>query len=206
MRKLTLVIAIGLAITLVLAGCRGESTGRQGRKATENDCDLLEAGADGNLARVNKALEAGAYVDARNWEGRTTLYLVTVEAFHNVRTGGALQNYTKTAELLINNGATVDAKDNDGGTPLFSAVLFGETEIVALLLKAGADANERDNDGSTPLHCASQCGSTGGAELLLNAGAEINARTDDGDTPLKRAVFFHNSAMEEFLRQHGAVE
>ena len=43
------------------------------------------------------------------------------------------------AKLLIENGADVNAKDNDGVTALMQASENGHTEIVSLLKSAGAE-------------------------------------------------------------------
>ena len=45
----------------------------------------------------------------------------------------------------------VNAKDDRGGTPLFSAALEGHKEIAELLIDKGADVNARDNQGETTL-------------------------------------------------------
>ena len=56
--------------------------------------------------------------------------------------------------VLIENGALVDAKKNDGSTPLYIASQNGHLEIVKLLIKSKAQINENCVDGSTLIHIA----------------------------------------------------
>ena len=44
-------------------------------------------------------------------------------------------------EILVNAGANVNAKGDQGATPLFNSVIGGSPEVVAFLLKSGADVN-----------------------------------------------------------------
>ncbi|HEY0072885.1 MAG TPA: ankyrin repeat domain-containing protein, partial [Abditibacteriaceae bacterium] len=56
--------------------------------------------------------------------------------------------------LLLDNGFSVAARDNQGKTPLHLAALSGSEELVSFLLERGADINARDNSGLTPLNDA----------------------------------------------------
>ncbi|MCG8617486.1 MAG: ankyrin repeat domain-containing protein [Desulfobacterales bacterium] len=53
----------------------------------------------------------------------------------------------KIVDLLIKNGARLDAKGEEGNTPLHEAVSQGHHEIVQFLLKAGCSTTIK-NDGN----------------------------------------------------------
>ena len=59
------------------------------------------------------------------------------------------------AAHLLKAGAEVDARDNEGYTPLHWAAAENSNELVlSLLIEAGADPAAMDGDGLTPLHFA----------------------------------------------------
>lgn len=94
----------------------------------------------------------------------------------------------KSRELLAA-GADPDARDDEGRTPLFSAVLGGSLGLVGLLLESGADINARDHQGFSALHFAAQEDLPEMARLLIAKGADVNAVDEDGSSVLWRAVF-----------------
>jgi ankyrin repeat protein len=57
-------------------------------------------------------------------------------------------------ELLLNNKADINAKNNQGETPLHFAVKSGFRNLAKLLLVHNADVNAKNNQGETPLHFA----------------------------------------------------
>ena len=63
----------------------------------------------------------------------------------------------------------INAKDNNGATPLHWASMNGRTEVVNLLIEKGADIHVKDNDGDTPLHWASDKGHTEVVNLVREA-------------------------------------
>lgn len=78
-------------------------------------------------------------------------------------------------ELLIAEGAEIDAKDDWHRTPLLLAADSLEGGGVAELLVAkGADVNAMNNNGFTPLLCALQRRNENLAELLITRGADVN--------------------------------
>ena len=84
------------------------------------------------------------------------------------------------AELLIRNGADVNAKSDDGYTPLHMAAGSGFVDVVHVLLAKGATVDAADNAGSTPLKDAAFMGRADVVKALLAAKADPNAKTAKG--------------------------
>ena len=55
-------------------------------------------------------------------------------------------------------GEDVDAKGQDGATPLRCAVQEGHARVVEILLGRGASFLDKDEDGLSMLHCAASEG------------------------------------------------
>ncbi|WP_330359017.1 ankyrin repeat domain-containing protein [Mycobacteroides abscessus] len=55
---------------------------------------------------------------------------------------------------LIDSGADVNAKDDEGNTPLHFAATHDSAEVVRMLLDAGAEVDAANGKGETPLKCA----------------------------------------------------
>lgn len=81
-------------------------------------------------------------------------------------------------EETISRGASVNAKDRTGQTPLHIACASHEcgAEVVGVLLASGADVNPLDAQQQTPLDVAAHNGSTDKAAILENNGALRSAR------------------------------
>ena len=119
--------------------------------------------------------------------------------------GLAGQDEPELAELLIDRGADVSAKNDMGMTPLHCAS-YGN--IVEVLVRRGADVNARARNGWTPLHVQSQEGEDTGAlevmEALLEAGANPNLTDEKGNTPMAFAQQREEPEKVKLLRAHGA--
>ena len=77
---------------------------------------------------------------------------------------------TKTVAMLLENGADVNAKDEDGCTALFYASHFGHKDLVKMLLAAGAKVDDSGSKfGRTALDWASEYGRTEIAKMLKAA-------------------------------------
>ena len=74
--------------------------------------------------------------------------------------------------FLIQKGARVDLKDNQGNTPLINAARVGFLDGARLLIAKGAQVNVSNSLGETPLIVAVQKRDVAMTRLLLTEGAD----------------------------------
>ncbi|MDR2806825.1 MAG: ankyrin repeat domain-containing protein [Puniceicoccales bacterium] len=98
----------------------------------------------------------------------------------------------KIVRVLLESGANINTKTEEGYTPLHYAAMTRDEALVQEFIKAKADVNVATEDGYTPLHYAAVTKSFEIVCLLIEAGANVNAKAIDGHTPL------HYAASEEF--------
>ena len=85
----------------------------------------------------------------------------------------ARKGHVDILQLLLNHGASVNAVDSFGYTPLHAAARQGHVDILQLLLNHGASVNAVDNFGGTPLHYAAREGHVDILQLLLSHGVSV---------------------------------
>ncbi|PIA65011.1 hypothetical protein AQUCO_00100465v1 [Aquilegia coerulea] len=99
-------------------------------------------------------------MEARNMYGETPLHMA------------AKNGCTGAARVLLEHGALVEAKANNGMTPLHLAVWHSlraeDCLTVQTLLEYNADCSVKDNDGSTPMNLLSQGPNSGKLRELLH--------------------------------------
>lgn len=89
--------------------------------------------------------------------------------------------------MLLNEGASPNARDYWQDSPLLVAVRLDDPELVQILLDAGALIDVKGR-GYTPLGLAARNNNLAILRLLLRAGADLDRKSDDGDFPLHGAV------------------
>ena len=91
-------------------------------------------------------------------------------------------------------GANVNARDNDGNTPLHETFL---TDVEEELLKLGADVNARNNNGETPIFTTVD---DHAIPLFIEHGADLSMRNNKGEDVVEAAKE-RGPARQEALRQ-----
>ncbi len=105
------------------------------------------------------------------------------------------------ASILLNEGANVFIREDQGASALFFAVQQGHLEVTKLLVKAGADLEVRNYVSQTPLYKAAAKGYTEVARVLIEAGAGLHNRGPYGTTPLwAAAISGHRDTVTMLLR------
>jgi hypothetical protein len=102
---------------------------------------IHEAVVRGDLKAIQDHIAAGSDLNGLDNISQSTP-LMTAATFGHV----------DIAKALIDAGANLNIKNNDGSTALISAAFFCRSEIVQALLDKGADTNIRNNMGSTALN------------------------------------------------------
>jgi hypothetical protein len=95
----------------------------------------------------------------------------------------------KSVRALVEKGANLNARDNDGRTALLWAVWHWNcnADVARFLIEKGADVNAYDKNGKTPLMTAANLGFTEAVRLLVEKGADLNVQDEMGETALMQA-------------------
>ena len=107
-------------------------------------------------------------------------------------------------QVLLDEGADVNAKDEYGGTALYRAAWNGHEAVVRRLLEHKADVDAKDNNGETALSRAALYGHEAVVRLLLEHKADVDAKDNDGETALSRAALYGHEAVVRLLLEHKA--
>ena len=208
-----------------------------GAKDDQGLTPLHQACGDGKLAVVKVLVKAGADVCATNDKGTTCLMI----AAHHERTEtvrylvglpevdvhaendpcctalhyAALHWSGEVAQVLIAAGADIEAKDDQGVTPLHYACEDGKPSkavmltqgqvyvpppnVVQVLIDAGADIEAKDDMGGTPLFVASDRGMCMLAKILVKAGADACGTDNTGTTCLTLAAMSGHTETVRYL-------
>ncbi|XP_048506587.1 protein TANC2 isoform X2 [Athalia rosae] len=166
---------------------------------------LMLAARDGHWGAAERLLEgslssstdqildqAKPLLNQRDLVGRTALMVAAAEGHCNL------------AELFLDNGAMLEATDNEGLTAVGWACVRGRISAVQSLLDHGANINTTDKTGRTPLDLAAFQGNPKLVQLLLDRGAAVEHVDLHGMRPLDRAIGCRNIPVVQCFLRRGA--
>jgi len=113
-------------------------------------------------------------------------------------------NCLDLAAKLLDQGASVDARDRFGARPLSHAAKSGHPRMVDLLLARGAPIDARNLDGATALYFAAEGSHILIAQRLIERGADVNLAGRSAISPIAAAAYAGNDVIVEALLAHGA--
>ena len=138
----------------------------------------------------------GADVNSRDFRQRTPLFLVG-------------ERSRESAEVLLDNGADICARDERGCTVLHYSAKQMSVKMVTWLCERGADVKWSNHNGETPLFTA--IGSPVAwkktpriIQALLDLGADVNHENRQGQSPLCLAASSGCPVTTKILLEHGA--
>ncbi|RYP56997.1 hypothetical protein DL770_010789 [Monosporascus sp. CRB-9-2] len=119
----------------------------------DNKTPLMLAAEYGHEAAAKLLVEKGAQIEAKDNDGSTPLIFATWQGHEAlarllVEKGAQLEakSNLKNGSACRTEGAQIDAKDNDGWTPLIFATWQGHEAVAMLLVEKGAQLEAKDND------------------------------------------------------------
>ena len=153
-----------------------ESSGRKSRQENRAGSVLISAAESGNPEMLREILGYHPTLEIRNREGKTAIFAAG-EYRHTDKDGARVECVRRLAQA----GANLNARDNNGDTPLHGTFL---TDVEEELLKLGADVNARNKDGETPIFTTVD---DDAVALFIEHGADLSIRNNAGETVMEAA-------------------
>jgi ankyrin repeat protein len=127
-----------------------------------------------NFEKIEEYISAGYPIDMLAADGTPMHWALACDGVEMLR-------------YLIDKGAEVDARSDQGTTPLMHAVQKKDIEKTTFLIEQGADPNAVDNRGFTALHRVAEAGYIKLVKFLIEKGALPEIESHKGDTPFSLA-------------------
>jgi ankyrin repeat protein len=152
----------------------------------------LSHAAEGfNIGAVKLLFELGSVeVESKDKKGRTPLHHAVKDSLMT----DTPYSVVEVVGFLLERGADVNAKDDEGNSPLILSITRcirerNDDQVTKLLLaQPGVDVNWKAKFGMTVLSFAAIRGHADAMGLLLEKGADVNAIGNSGYSPLMLSI------------------
>lgn len=158
------------------------------------------AALQGTPSIIRLLLLHGAHPNSEDRTGATTALHLSLGTTDSTWT----TSRADTTDLLLRNGAAVNARDSNGDTALTLAARQGFTGCAILLAHYGAAINPQNNAGDSAVHLATTGGHTAFVQHLIANHADLNTANNAGATPLLIAAQLAHGDIAKQLLDAGA--
>ena len=201
-------------------------------KLKTNDEKLVLAAESGDVATLDSLLANHAYVNTRDFFGRTPLHAAAASGYEDcvarllaepfadpfIEAGGQTPldiaeewGYTECANLLRQqmekDEEPINLAPDEYNNAILNAAQQGDSRTLRRLIAAGADVNATNSWGFTPLAETAAHGYVECMKLLLAAPEiDVNKASLFGDTPILWAALHRHYECLELMVKHGEVD
>ena len=109
------------------------------------------------------------------------------------------EKFLETIKILIENGADVNARRDNGRNHLLATTAFNAIDVATLLIKNGADVKAEDNSGVTALMLAAGHEAEDIVKILIENGADVNKKDKGNRNALFYAATCNSSEIVKLL-------
>jgi pectate lyase len=203
-----------VAELLLAHGADVDVKSRTGQRPLHLACQL------GNKELVQLLIDKGADVNAKDNRGQTPWDMaqrsaqrtgqneilellkskIRVSSIHIAAQLGDLER----VKAFLEEGIDVNAKDENGDTPLHIAAEQDYNDIASLLIDQGGNVNARNQKNYTPLYNAISNSNKDLVGLLIGKGADVNVTPEGGAPLLIEAVWRGDLDVVKLLVDNGA--
>jgi ankyrin repeat protein len=173
--------------------------------------ELIEAARAGNVDKIRNLVSSGISPDASDVPYHNPLVMAVIknkeEAVNTLIQLGADVNKTisglggggtalhaaaartmpNIVKMLLDAGADINKEDNDGRTPLITAISLDNIDMVKFLIANGADINMINRNNETPLYIAATLSNTKVIKLLFSHPSFQNPKIHNSKTVIDLA-------------------
>jgi ankyrin repeat protein len=127
--------------------------------------DIMMAAMQGDHEKIQQLVDQNVPFDQADENGRTPLM------------AAVFKNLCACAEILINAGADVNAKDNEGYSVLYYAAAHGHFTATYLICTSGVKLDKLSADFINTVGAARENGFTDIAQMIIEVEAKQNAES-----------------------------